>query len=675
MFTLKINKKFGLASFFFMIFFLFLFPSKVYAFYYHALIGYKNVEDNYLSSHFNIDVLQTYPHVNIISAYASISEINKIKTDPNIAFVTFDKNSSVSFPKLSSLSSKSYASNQNAYSLIKLEEAHKAGLTGKNISVCMIDTGIDVNNDAFIQKTVTVKSFIKEPNGTMNLKDYSGHGTHVAGLLAGNSEIGMFTGVAPDAKLYVAKIFNQAAVMTDESVIAAVNWCVENNAQVINMSFGYMDEYYSNTALDYTFKNAYHAGSILVAAAGNDGETDKRLDTIRYPARSPYVLAVASTDDLGRISTFSDRGPSLYMSAPGEFMYSSYPYEFDTQDIDMGDSKNGYTYLSGTSMAAPLVSGVIAITRGKYPTLSNAKIINIVKSTSVDKGTPGRDRIYGCGIIQAYPINSALASKAPSPPQFLSYSYNKGSLTLKWKGPYDCDLYGYNVLIDGKKANNTYVKLASYTTNTITYNKSLRVSIQAVDDLGNTSTSVAITIPPLSKDIASNTTLYSQTSYAIQQRWMSNFNDSTFRSGNSVSRAEGAATFNRVINLSKIKSTAYFRDVPRTHWAYTAIAKMTNAHLMYGSSAGYFGPSKSMSRAEMAVLLQRLLKIKTISSKSTFKDVNNTKQYGYQSIVTMNYYGYLKGCSTTYFCPNKSVTRGELATILKKAGSLIKQRN
>lgn len=653
----------------------FILPTKVHAFYYHTLIGYKDVSDSYVSNHFVVDTLQTYSDVKVLSAYASITEINKMKKDPNITFVSFDKNISANFPSLSNATEGMYYKNKNSYSLIKLQEAHNSGLTGKNTAVCVIDSGIDTTNDAFNQKVVTVKSFIEEPDGSVNTKDYIGHGTHVSGILVGKSKTGIFTGVAPDAQLYVAKVFNKEQKSSEESLIAAVNWCVSKKTQVINMSLSYLVDYQITSAFQYSLKNAYYSGSIPVAAAGNNGLKDKRSDTIGYPARSPYVLAVASSNYLGEISSFSDRGPSLFMTAPGELIYSAYPFELDTQDSKIGDSQNGYAYLSGTSMATPVVSGVLALAREKYPTLSNARIINIIKSSSMDKGAPGRDHIYGCGIVQAYPIDASLLTKATSPPIFQSYSYSSGTLKINWKGPYDCDLYAYNVYIDSKKANSSFIKIPSITTKNIQYGKPLRIVIQAVDDLGNTSSSAVTIIPPLSRDIPSTIKLYSQTSYVIQQKWMNNFNDSTFRSSNAVTRAESAATLNRVINLSKINSTSNFHDVFKTHWAYTAISKVTNARLMYGSSTGYFAPSKSMTRAETAVLLQRLLKVKTVTTKSPFKDVSNYKQYGYQAIITMNHYGYLKGCSSVYFCPQKSLTRGELAGILKNVGILIKQRN
>ncbi|UKS25640.1 S8 family peptidase [Paenibacillus sp. HWE-109] len=209
---------------------------------------------------------------------------------------------------------------------------------GQNIRVGVIDTGIDYNHPDLRN---SISRGINLLNRSMLPFDDNGHGTHIAGTIAATGRHSGIVGVAPRAIIHPVKAFDNSGSAYVSDIIAGIDWCVHNDLDIINMSFG-MKSY--NRSLEQAVMNAYYRGKIIIASSGNDG----KKKTVDYPARFPQVVSVGATTRLGKIAPFSNRGKQIDIYAPGERVYSSWLH-------------GKYNELSGTSMATAHVSGVVAL--------------------------------------------------------------------------------------------------------------------------------------------------------------------------------------------------------------------------------------------------------------------------------------------------------------------------
>jgi subtilisin len=258
---------------------------------------------------------------------------------------------------------------------IKADSVQASGVTGSGVKVAILDTGIDGNHEDL--NVLGGASFISsEPNA---LQDGNGHGTHVAGTVAGlNNTLGVL-GVAPAADLYAVKVLDSSGSGSFSGIVQGIEWAIENDMDVINMSLGASS---GSTTLQQVCDLAYNSGIVVVAAAGNSGTKGKR-NTIGYPAKYASVIAVGAVDSSNNRASFSSVGSELEVMAPGVNILSSVP-------------GNGYDSYNGTSMASPHVAGAAALILAKYPSLSNVQVRDRLKNTA----TPlGDSFYYGNGVI------------------------------------------------------------------------------------------------------------------------------------------------------------------------------------------------------------------------------------------------------------------------------------
>ncbi|MBI4744777.1 MAG: S8 family peptidase [Actinobacteria bacterium] len=257
---------------------------------------------------------------------------------------------------------------------------------GLNAKVAVIDTGISKTHPDLVTNIKGGINFvvIRGRIDPTNWNDDNGHGTHVAGITAAvNNSIGVI-GVAPSASLYGVKVLNKNGSGYLSDVIAGINWAVNNGMDVINMSLGTNSDIQSlHDAVD----NAYNAGVVVVAAAGNDGDTYSD-DDVDYPARYSSVIAVAATNSSNIRASWSSDGPEVELAAPGVSIYSTY-------------KGNSYATLSGTSMASPHVAGTAALILANNPVLTPAEVRTILQNTADDLGVAGIDNYYGYGLVDA----------------------------------------------------------------------------------------------------------------------------------------------------------------------------------------------------------------------------------------------------------------------------------
>ncbi|CAH0118633.1 hypothetical protein PAE9249_01123 [Paenibacillus sp. CECT 9249] len=247
--------------------------------------------------------------------------------------------------------------------------------TGESIRIGVIDTGIGPNPD------LKVAGGINTINPRNSFHDDNGHGTHVAGTAAARGINSGITGVAPRAKLYAVKALDQNGNGFVSDIIEGVEWCIDRRMDVINMSFGIIG---NSPALRRSIRRANRHGIVVVASAGNNGSDATRIDE---PARYPETIAVAASNRNNKIASFSSRGQEVDVAAPG----------VDILSLKVG---KGTGTRSGTSMAAPHVSGSAALLLRLNPRLSPSQIRNLLASTALHLSGSSR-RAQGSGLVQA----------------------------------------------------------------------------------------------------------------------------------------------------------------------------------------------------------------------------------------------------------------------------------
>ncbi len=246
----------------------------------------------------------------------------------------------------------------------------------KGIYVAVIDTGIWPHNDLSGNLLGGI-SFVPGENWI----DGAGHGTHVAGTIAARINGFGVVGAAPAAYLYAIKVLSNTGSGQWSWLMSGLYWMAHYYGclfDVANMSLGGSSapaalEAYINYASQHT---------LLVAAAGNSG------GAVGYPAKYQRCLAVSAIQSNNVIAPFSSRGPEVDLCAPGVDILSTLP-------------GNSYGYLSGTSMAAPHVTGAAALCRGTHRYLTMDQIRDILTKTADDLGNPGKDDNYGYGRVDA----------------------------------------------------------------------------------------------------------------------------------------------------------------------------------------------------------------------------------------------------------------------------------
>ncbi|NOJ69108.1 S8 family peptidase [Paenibacillus alvei] len=267
---------------------------------------------------------------------------------------------------------------------------------GKSIKVAIVDTGISTHPD------LQIAGGVNTIHKGSPYKDDNGHGTHVAGIVAALGKNGMQYGVAPEVKLYAVKVLDKNGDGYVSDIVEGLEWCIRNKMDVINMSLGLNG---ASASLRTMVKRAHRNGIVIVSSAGNEGKSSKKID---QPASYPEVIAVAATDKKNRIASFSSRGRGIDVAAPGS-------------DIVSTSNKKGFVANSGTSMAAPHVSGTVALLLAHNRKISPAHVRKLLINHA--RPLKGYSRIsQGFGLIQAEQAFSAL-SIASQPAAEASNSY------------------------------------------------------------------------------------------------------------------------------------------------------------------------------------------------------------------------------------------------------------
>ncbi|MDQ7791682.1 MAG: S8 family peptidase [Clostridia bacterium] len=284
---------------------------------------------------------------------------------------------------------------------------------GRGVTVAVLDTGIYAHPE--LGKRIT--AFHDVVNKKTSPYDDNGHGTHVAGIIgsSGQSSDGKYTGVAPEVNLVGVKVLDRYGSGKISGVIAGVQWCIEHKRRygirVLSMSLGAeASGSPKDDPLCLAVVKAWNAGVVVCVAAGNRGPNEKTIDS---PGNEPVVVTVGATDDRNTVSvsddtvaSYSSRGPTNEgIAKPDVVMPGTNIISLRSPNSDLDKKQQGtrvdrwYTVLSGTSMATPMCSGVVALLLEAEPHLNPDVVKTRLFKATVDLGFD--DNAQGAGLVSA----------------------------------------------------------------------------------------------------------------------------------------------------------------------------------------------------------------------------------------------------------------------------------
>lgn len=293
--------------------------------------------------------------------------------------------------------------------------ASDGNLDGSGVGICVIDTGVDPNHQAFAGLVIGWHDWV---NDRTTPYDDHGHGTHVAGIALGRatSPTPSFAGVARGASLVAAKVLASNGFGEDADVVSAIEWCAARaEVDVISMSLGSPGSD-GGDAGSQAANAAVAAGKVVVAAAGNAGDAPS---TISSPGVATDVITVGAASDPSTIPGTSDTDTGLYLagfSSRGPTTNPEAPTKPDlvAPGITVLSAKSGttagYVSMSGTSMATPFVAGIVALGLEAAPSATPAQVKQALRSSSHDAGPIGPDNDWGAGLVDARSFLAALGA-------------------------------------------------------------------------------------------------------------------------------------------------------------------------------------------------------------------------------------------------------------------------
>lgn len=333
--------------------------------------GYNGSTIQGLATTFGIEVKKVIHRFSMLSFRATPAQVEHMRSSPLVKSIQADVLVHMQL--------------NTSVSQIRAKNVQDLGVDGSGVKVCVIDSGLNPHNNLAIPANEF--DFV---NNDTDAEDEHGHGTAVTGIIAsqhtGTLVLPGYKGVAPSVTLLVAKVFGASGTASSSVIASALDWCANNNAQVINMSLGH-GGFATDCDTDYTAMMANtvaQLGISVVAASGNDGYAN----LISSPACGSKVISVGSVSKADMVSSFSNKGSILELTAPGE-------------SITTTNSTGGFSAISGTSAATPFVTGVIALLKSLPESPSAETIKQALLSGAKDLGTVGKDDQYGHGRVDA----------------------------------------------------------------------------------------------------------------------------------------------------------------------------------------------------------------------------------------------------------------------------------
>jgi subtilisin len=275
---------------------------------------------------------------------------------------------------------------------IQMTQVAESQYTGKGIRVAVLDTGFDLEHPDFLGRHVIAQSFIAGESA----QDENGHGTHVIGTACGPKQPGQLPryGIAYNADIYVGKVLSNAGSGADAGILAGIGWAIDNECRIVSMSLGAPTEIgqaYSRV-FESVAKRALAAGTLIIAAAGNESVRPGVIAPVGHPANCPSIMSVAALDPQLLVAFFScggrePQGGQVDIAGPGARVRSSW------------HRPQLYRTIDGTSMATPHVSGIAALHAEANPDVRGGALGWLLLQNARRMDLPVTD--VGAGLVQA----------------------------------------------------------------------------------------------------------------------------------------------------------------------------------------------------------------------------------------------------------------------------------
>jgi subtilisin len=373
-------------------------------------------------------VKHKFRHIAAYSVSLSAGDAENLRQDRRIKYVIEDTVYQLKDPVGLSAGSIEY---ENSWGVERIggRIAHSNNIFGNGARVAVLDTGIDYAHQELADTYYGGWDFVFDDNDPYD-DSWNSHGTHVAGIIAGAADGDGIVGVSPGTELYAVKVLDGGGFGLLSWIIKGLEWAIDSGMDVVNISIGGPH----SEALEEACDAAYKAGILLVAAAGNGTE-------VGYPAAYDSVIAVTGTDREDQQGWFAPYGAQIELSAPGVMIQST-------------STDNGYAELSGTSQAAPHVSGLAAliIAVGTYDLNGDGNVDNQdvrlqMQMSAHDLGETGRDDIYGFGLVDV-----ATALELSDKEDFSRLTFDLIKQKQHWQNFEKITLAGmlYKVTVDNK---------------------------------------------------------------------------------------------------------------------------------------------------------------------------------------------------------------------------------
>jgi serine protease AprX len=345
------------------------------------------------------EIKYEYSVIDGVAATLSKKQLNKLEKIPFIKTAELD----VEFKTTMSTANKWFGTEKARadFGINGDRDGNVNAYSKNDVTVAVIDTGIDASHrDLDNGKVVGFKDFV---NNRTTAYDDQGHGTHVAGIIAGEGEVTPANkGVAPGSSLVGVKVLDANGSGSMSNVTAGIDWAVQNKdvygIRVLNLSLGTSQSSDGTDSTSVAVNNAVNAGLVVAVAAGNSGPARY---TIGSPGAADKAVTVGAAADLGEngffLADFSSRGYTADNRIKPDIVAPGYNIT-----APQANSTTGYVTYSGTSMATPFTAGTIALMLDANPSLTPSQVASKLYGTAIDFGTVGKDIDYGNGRLDGY---------------------------------------------------------------------------------------------------------------------------------------------------------------------------------------------------------------------------------------------------------------------------------
>jgi subtilisin family serine protease len=352
------------------------------------------------------EVSTVFTIIPAISGRLPAKAIEALKNNPQVEVVELDY-----AVQALEYSSENELGNSWGADQINADAALASGYSGEGVKVAVLDSGVNFNHfdlrDNFdFSANELGYDFVSDD---FFPEDVYGHGTHVAGILAAASNGFGVVGVAPNAQIVALRVLDSNGNGTASGIIEALQWIQNYNAahpdspiRITNNSYGTGS---NSSQLEAAFDVLASSGVLHIGSAGNDGSAAGNGNNVSYPARYESVVAVAAIDKNDLRASFSSTGSDVEIAAPGVAVLSTWkdgtniagplPFSF------AGYAGEYFIEANGTSMASPHVAGVAALLMASNPSYTAEAVRNKMNGTALDLGEPGKDKLYGYGLVDA----------------------------------------------------------------------------------------------------------------------------------------------------------------------------------------------------------------------------------------------------------------------------------